>query len=225
MERQLHVHSHPSHVEHWRHLVEIVALIVAAAWGFYVFVYQERIKPAEAPVTLQVTPLVTHETLPNGRLLVHVMVSMKNIGTSEVQLAGTVENVYGIRFGSQMRHNAMHRANGTSNVDTYSLPMSRPVLLATALNVYTPWGGKTSSLFSPDREKKFGVTFAVPQNAFDAVTVEIGECALRSDDKQTFTNRATRTADGAFDSNMFMRFQRDVPSATCVAGNAGTAAL
>lgn len=34
-----HVYTHPGPVEHWRHLVEIIALIIAAAWGFYVFVY------------------------------------------------------------------------------------------------------------------------------------------------------------------------------------------
>ena len=31
-----------------RHVVEAVAIVGAALWAFYVFVYQERIKPASA---------------------------------------------------------------------------------------------------------------------------------------------------------------------------------
>jgi len=60
MGRELHVHSHPSRVEHWRHLVEIAALTVAAIWGFYVFVYQERIKPASEPAELQALVSLDH---------------------------------------------------------------------------------------------------------------------------------------------------------------------
>ncbi len=40
-----HVYTHPGPVEHWRHVVEIVALIIAAAWGFYVFVWSLDFAP------------------------------------------------------------------------------------------------------------------------------------------------------------------------------------
>jgi hypothetical protein len=81
-----HVYTHPGPVEHWRHLVEIVALIIAAAWGFYVFVYQERIKPASELPILDVQPVVMHEVMRGGKKIVSAGLVMKNIGPTELKL-------------------------------------------------------------------------------------------------------------------------------------------
>ncbi len=86
MGRELHVHSHPSRVEHWRHLIEIAALCIAAIWGFYVFVYQERIKPAGAPVELQTMVTLEHTTLRSNKEFIKVGVRMRNIGSTPLEL-------------------------------------------------------------------------------------------------------------------------------------------
>jgi hypothetical protein len=96
--RDLHVHSHPSGVEHWRHLVEIVALTAAAIWALYVFVYQEKIKPLSAEPKLLRTVTVEHTNLQSGKEFVKVNVELKNIGESEVQISAIVANLYGFKF-------------------------------------------------------------------------------------------------------------------------------
>lgn len=101
MGRELHVHSHPSRVEHWRHLIEIVALTIAAAWGFYVFIYQEKIKPATAPPDLLRTVTVDTRVLKSGKEFVKVNIEMKNVGESTVQLSAIIANLYGIRFADR----------------------------------------------------------------------------------------------------------------------------
>jgi hypothetical protein len=101
MGRDLHVHSHPSPVEHWRHLVEIVALAAAAVWALYIFVYQERIKPASAPPEVQTIISVDHTTIGSGKELVKVSARMKNAGEAPFAMVGMVVNVYGIRYGTQ----------------------------------------------------------------------------------------------------------------------------
>lgn len=100
MPRELHVHTHPTHAEHWRHVVEIVALSIAALWAFYVFIYQEKIKPATAPPKLQPTVTVDRTILHSGKEFVKISIEMKNIGESDVDLGAIVANVYGIKFGS-----------------------------------------------------------------------------------------------------------------------------
>jgi len=74
------VYSEPSPVEHWRHLVEIVALVTAAVWVFYVFVYRERIKPSGEPPRLEPVVSIVHEPLQGGKELVTIAATLKNSG-------------------------------------------------------------------------------------------------------------------------------------------------
>jgi hypothetical protein len=90
-----------SRIEHWRIAIEIAALIVAAAWGLYVFVYQERIKPALAPALLEPNISVTHTLTASGQEFVAVDCELKNIGATEVSLVGVAVSAYGTRFASR----------------------------------------------------------------------------------------------------------------------------
>ena len=94
------VQTKPSLVEHWRHLVEIVALLTAAVWAFYVFVYQERIKPAAEPPRLQMSTNVSREALHGGKELVTINVTLKNTGSNDVAIGAVLVNAYGLRYRS-----------------------------------------------------------------------------------------------------------------------------
>src|SRR5215469_1106791 len=93
-----HVYTHPSSVEHWRHLIEIVALSVAAIWALYVFVYQEQIKPAHLAASLEVMSRVSHTPMRGGSELITVELPERNIGSVPLQLDAAIVNVYGISF-------------------------------------------------------------------------------------------------------------------------------
>ena len=110
--RDVHLHSHPSRVEHWRHVIEIAAFIIAAAWGVYIFVYQERVKPETVPPHLQATVFMEDHPLRNGRLFVKVRMLIKNDRESTASVAGLYMNASGQRYGSKEARYLTYPASG-----------------------------------------------------------------------------------------------------------------
>lgn len=105
VKRDVHLHSHPSCVEHWRHVVEIVAFAMAAVWALYVFVYQERIKPEAG--TPHIAPIVTIEKQPIGNGLTYVKIGLplKNDRDSSASVAGIIVNTYGVHHNTKVTKN------------------------------------------------------------------------------------------------------------------------
>lgn len=197
-----HVYTHPSPVEHWRHAAEIVALVIAAVWGLYVFVYQERIKPAGEAPAMDLRPSVSTQPLPGGRRLVTVSLHEKNIGSVDLQLVATAVNVYGFKYGLTMHPRS--RVNAPAGQYGYgnSLPRSKSVLLSSVVTLDRPAGVSPAiwSGFSPGNEKAFATTFAVPAHDFDALTVGITVCYTRLDDQRVVAVTPRRTNDGGWDT-------------------------
>ncbi|MEO6913057.1 MAG: hypothetical protein ABI182_03425 [Candidatus Baltobacteraceae bacterium] len=172
MGRELHVHSHPSGVEHWRHLIEIVALAVAAFWGLYVFVYQERIKPANEPPEFQPAFTVEHATLRGGEELVKVDISAKNAGSEPLYVGGLIVNAYGIRFGSSRHVHLDAPRNGDADFSSALLP-AHPSLLYSMARSFQPFGNPNSFInLQPATAYQGSFAFAVPSAAFEAVKLE-----------------------------------------------------
>lgn len=175
-----HVYTHPGPVEHWRHLVEIAALVIAAAWAFYVFVYQERIKPSFEQPAMEVSISVPHQPLNAGKELVSVVFSLKNIGPVPLQLDGILADVYGTRYTDRVATQTQNDASVT--VTAHALAQAPRSLIATAIWRYKPWDGYSISSYAPGREKNPTFNFALKRDAYDALTVEYLFCYRRADD-------------------------------------------
>jgi hypothetical protein len=195
-EDEQHVYTHPSSVERWRHLIEIVALSVAAMWAFYVFVYQEQIKPAHLAPSLEVKSRASHTPMRGGNELITVELPERNIGTVPLQIDAAIMNVYGIRFGARM---TKWSKRGQVSGDFYELPVVSATLLVTQLTLYKPMGGAITSTFSPEREKSPSVNIAVRSGAYDAVRVEYSLCYQREDDLSRHAFHPSRHRDGSYD--------------------------
>lgn len=191
-----HVFTHPSRVERWRHLIEIVALSVAAIWAFYVFVYQEQIKPAHLAPSLEITSRVSHTPMRGGNELITVDVPERNIGIVPLQLDAAIVNVYGIRYGARM---TKWSEGGQLAGDFYALPVVSATLLVTRLAVFRPMGGAFGSHFSPEREKSMSIFIAVRSGSDDAVRVEYSVCYQRDDDPSSHAFHPSRRRDGSYD--------------------------
>ena len=215
-----HVYTHPGPVEHWRHLVEIVALIIAAAWGFYVFVYQERIKPSYEQPVLEFSVAVSHQPLHGDKELVSVMMPAKNIGPVPLQLDAVVVNIYGVRYTDRVT--TQRNASGTLTLHT--LGRSPRALLATSMFRYQPFGGRVYSSFAPGREKNPSIDFAVKRNAYDAVSVVYGFCYRRADDTRHFNYVPPKDRDGAYDQRALVALN-DTMGTGCGGGTSRTQAL
>lgn len=210
-----HVFTHPSPVEHWRHFVEIIALVMAAAWGFYIFVYQERIKPAgEAPV-LDVQPIVRHEALRGGKEVISAGLVMKNIGPTDLKFAGLVINLYGLRFGSNPSR--FLRTEGRTSLSYNGLvPLSRTLVMSAAERD-EPFGGPTVSnnFFAPGRQKRMTYAVVVRSSDYDAVQLTFAMCYLKRSDARTFNYRLHRINDGSWSLDMSPTFNAKVPGVSC----------
>ncbi len=202
---QRHVFTHPSRVEHWRHLVEILALTVAAAWAFYVFVYQERIKPAHETPVLDVSSVVSREDAPNGKQIITVLLSIKNIGQPFLQLDGFIINVTGIRYGNQVQKRL---ASSPFVALDATLPTASRSPLYSFHLLFKPFtsGVGLPSVLGPNYQRENGFSFALPRAAYDAISVEYTVCYQRADDQRFMSYVPTRSASGMLDAKAMADF-------------------
>ncbi len=213
MGRELHVRSHPSVVEHWRHLVEIVALLAAAAWGLYVFVYQERIKPANAVPDVQRVATVTHEDLPQNKEFVNVNIDMKNLGQTTAELGGLVVNVYGSRYTQRNGNTVKTPVQGLATRNL-TLSKTKPVLLYSFFDVWRPLGDSRVFLLEPGQVIEEPFDFAVHAGSYDVVALQILFCYARPGSQVWPTTRESR-ADGSFWAHFANGSQTDHPGLLC----------
>lgn len=200
-----HIYTHPSRVEHWRHLVEIVALVVAALWGVYLFIYQERIKPASEAPNLEFHSDVQHEYLIGNRVLVKLSYTWHNLGSNAVQIDGIAANVYGITYGNFA--DRLERLQGTALERGYNETiaevrgMSRhETLLATTFHPWRAMGGRLTAVVAPgDSVTLHSLDFVLPRGRFAAIRARVAYCQRRSDDRQTGYVTLKRASDGGFD--------------------------
>ena len=64
-----------------RDVVEVVAIVAAGAWAFYIFAYENRIKPSWASPEVNFTATMQRLGERNGLIAVRVHQTMHNFGT------------------------------------------------------------------------------------------------------------------------------------------------
>ncbi|HEY0615629.1 MAG TPA: hypothetical protein VGC96_13340 [Candidatus Elarobacter sp.] len=112
-------------------VAQTLALILAGAWGFYTFVYQERIKPANATASLDVTfRLERAGTLRGGSPVVRIALHFHNNGSVPTDVYAEAVSLYGLRYGT--RTAIRHRVDQGVIIDDASLPRAKPELVFTS---------------------------------------------------------------------------------------------
>ncbi|MGH7737691.1 MAG: hypothetical protein ACREMP_07475 [Candidatus Tyrphobacter sp.] len=196
MGRDLHVHSHPSRIEFWRHLVEIAALSIAALWSFYVFIYQERIKPAGEPAELQATVSVDHTSLRSNKEFIKVGVLMKNIGGTPLELAGLIVNAYGVKYATVEAEHVAKPLAGIEEISRAFVP-GNPSLQYTFADTWEAFGSPRLAALLPNGEFPETFVFAIPPGAFDIVKIDYIVCWARPRSKP-WPVAVGRQPDGSF---------------------------
>ncbi len=80
-----------------RDTVEVLAILAAGVWAFYVFAYENRIKPSMANPDVDVTAAIQRIGERNGLIAVGLHLQLRNIGTVRAHFLGIAVNVYGQR--------------------------------------------------------------------------------------------------------------------------------
>lgn len=165
-----------------RDIVEIVAIIAAGVWAFYVFVYENGIKPSFAAPDVNVTATMQRLSTRNGLIAVKLSVQLHNVGTVKAHLLALVVNVEGQRVISEAQP---RRRSGGEDYDNGGF-----FRLDAPIAVYT-WGylthqGDPSSQHGTELDPGSTIDndriFYVPAGRFDLLTLGIDAPYTKYDD-------------------------------------------
>ncbi len=169
-----------------RDVVEIVAIVAAGVWAFYVFVYENRIKPgfAEPQITFATT---MHRTSRHGNLLgIDVRTEIRTIGTVRANLLGFALTVNGQRVEAAHPERTPELVPSAHPYEAvlarfYRLTKPQPVYgYAYLTNLADPRTSKAWS-FGPGDAVTQERVFYVPAGRYDVLTANVDAAWVKTD--------------------------------------------
>ncbi len=179
-----------------RDVVEVVAIIVAGVWAFYIFAYENRIKPSFAKPDVNVSASMQRLGERNGLVTVGLHLQMHNVGTVTTNFIGIAINVFGERIvpatpppqpqqpGKHYVFNGYYRTQGRATVYTY----------AYITHIGDPSTGAETPL-EPGTSMEIQRIFYVPKSRFDLLTMGFDAPYTKYDDV-TFPSHLAVGSDG-----------------------------
>lgn len=172
-----------------RDVVEVVAIIAAGIWAFYVFAYENRIKPSLLPPELNVSASMTKIGVHNGLIGVGLHLALHNIGTVKVHFLGVAVNVYGQRIVAAAPQGSVDRATLRWEFSGFyrALPRIPVYSYAYVTQLGDPRTG-VDAFLNPGGSIEDDRTFYVPQGRFDLLTMGIDATYTKFEDQTIPTN-------------------------------------
>jgi hypothetical protein len=161
----------PLHARTLREVVEVVAILIAGLWGLYVFVYENRIKPAFETPTPSFSVSMRHVGNDGDLAVIRVDETIRNPGPVEVHFLGYSLTVLGskvVALQSPQPPDAQPLENDLEAYNRYARqePVYRQAFVT---NLGDP---RTSHdlIVQPDQTTSFSKEFYVPRRRFDRLT-------------------------------------------------------
>jgi hypothetical protein len=180
-----------------RDVVEIVAILAAGAWAFYVFAYENRIKPSWANPQVNFSASLQRLGERNGLIALRLHQRLHNFGTVPAHFLGVAINVYGERVSSASARRTPAAPGTTYNYKAFfQTTREDPVY---SLAYVTSLGDPTSTQITkldPGDTLENDYTLYVPRGRYDLLTVEISGVFTKSEGTVVPT-RIERSARGA----------------------------
>ena len=179
-----------------RDTVEVAAIIAAGIWAFYVFAYENRIKPSLANPDVNVTASMQRLSDRNGLIAVALHLQLHNVGTVKAHFLGVAVNVYGQRIvATSPRVSPAREVLGYDFYGFYRAAPPIPVYsYAYVTRLGNPSTGQDTEL-DPGSTLENDRTFYVPQGRFDLLTLGIDAPYTKFDD--TIPTHVAVTSQGA----------------------------
>jgi hypothetical protein len=175
--------DHRSHVLRIvRDVVEVVAIVAAGLWAFYVFVYENRIKPSLTDPQIGIGATLQKTSQRNGTVGVLLKTEVRNTGTVRFYFAGYSITVLGTRVTSSRHSIALQRSALAENAEAFYQP-SKPVPVY-SFAFLTSLGNAKSKQdleLEPAGSVDQAHTFYVPADRFDLLTAHVELCFTKSD--------------------------------------------
>jgi hypothetical protein len=181
-----------------RHFVEVVALIAAGAWAFYTFIFQEKIKPASEPATLDDTITVQRVAHDRTRDILDVAIHLHNAGLTEIEIVADGFNVWGDRYAKVPTHRTFdapynHQINDNDARISHQLIRSSYELRAAAANG-PPYKHST---IEPDGVVTIPYTIVIPRGAYDVIEAQVTAVPVKTPVRTLVKVQVIRNADGS----------------------------
>jgi hypothetical protein len=155
-----------------RHVVESLAIVAAGLWAFYIFVYQEKIKPASDPASLTTSIDVRRLGRDATRDVLSIDIRLQNSGKTEIDIAADAINVWGERYG--IHDVSLERRNATSRTYDHSVPLRSRTLIRTFAELrYRAVGGKDAHItIEPGAAQPLSYIVVVPRGEYDVIRAQ-----------------------------------------------------
>ncbi|HVR47424.1 MAG TPA: hypothetical protein VMT95_12415 [Candidatus Binatia bacterium] len=166
-----------------RDVVEVVAIVAAGVWAFYVFAYENRIKPSLAGPDVNVAASMQRLGERHGLIAVGIRLQLHNIGTVRAHFLGMAVNVYGQRVVVGRPQFSSGRGLLQYNFSGYAQTGSRVPVYSYAYITHLgdPSTGQDTAL-EPGSTLENDRTFYVPQGRFDLLTLAFDAPYTKFDD-------------------------------------------
>jgi hypothetical protein len=158
-----------------RDVVEVIAIVAAGIWAFYVFAYENRIKPSLADPNVDVSAAMHKLSERNGLVGVGLDVQFHNVGTVRAHFLGLAVNVYGERITAGEPRVAP-KSRGLLAYDFTGFYRSAAPVPVYSYALITNLGDPQSLQdlpLDPGNSVKYERTFYVPKGRFDLLTLGI----------------------------------------------------
>jgi hypothetical protein len=180
-----------------RDVVEVVAILAAGIWAFYVFAYENRIKPAMADPDINVTASMQRLGARNGLIGVGLHLELRNVGTVRAHFLGLAVNVYGQRIVP-----ATSRVSSQQPGLRYTFARyyrAQPAVLLYSWAYVTNLGNRSTgqdTMLDPGTAINNDHTFYVPTGRYDLLTLGIDTPYTKFED-QVIPTHLSVTPQGA----------------------------
>lgn len=209
-----------------RDIVEVVAIVAAGIWAFYVFAYENSFKPAHAPPSINVSSSLEKLSQHDGLIAVRINTELKNSSSVPIRLLAIAVTAFGRDITlSPQRLPALRTSNEVELRTYYKRSAPVPLYSSAHLSKVVDPSAVYDSELGPGNDWNESEVIYVPLHKFDLLTLKVNVLYIR-DGATGFKVRLTSTPETGpnfvFDKNDPRINQFDVDPLTSLDLNAKT---
>jgi hypothetical protein len=186
-----------------RDVVEIVAILAAGIWAMYVFVYEQRIKPASEPPSLILTGSLHRLGAQNGLIRIGMNATILNNGHTNASLIATSFAADGLRYSANAAPVTDRSIDGLTTYERDGRISSR-TLVYRIVELTRQISPKYSTSFTlaPGQSVPYSAIFVVKSGEFDTIVLYASLAYTKNDIEGGYPTKIQYTPTNAvfFDS-------------------------